>query len=53
MAKSHEDLHAQSIKQKFVGGHFETLSREQKKQLMIAATKFVAEKFGCWQSVLD
>lgn len=90
ISKSHENLQAQSIKQKFGemsyserinqeiknrylgkrkiranaivdvehtvqfgGDQFETLSREQKNQLMMSATKFVADNFGGWQNVLD
>lgn len=90
ISKSHENLHAQSIREKFGetsyserinqeienrylgkrkirsnaivdvqhtiqfgGDQFEKLSRDQKNQLMMSATKFVAEKFGGWQNVLD
>ncbi|MGO2290436.1 hypothetical protein BMS93_08745 [Leuconostoc pseudomesenteroides] len=90
VSKSHENLQAQSIKQKFGemsyserinqeiknrylgkrkiranaivdvehtvqfgGDQFETLSRDQKNDLMMSATKFVADKFGGWQNVLD
>lgn len=90
VSKSHENLHAQSIRQKFGemsyserinqeiknryfgkrkirsnaivdvehtiqfgGDQFETLSRDQKNELMMSATKFVADKFGGWQNVLD
>ncbi|WP_349585143.1 plasmid recombination protein [Leuconostoc citreum] len=37
----------------FGGDQFETLSLDQKNQLMISASQFVAEKFGGWQNVLD
>lgn len=90
VSKSHENLQAQSIKQKFGemsyserinqeiknrylgkrkirsnaivdvehtvqfgGDQFEKLSRDQKNDLMMSATKFVADKFGGWQNVLD
>lgn len=90
ISKSHENLHAQSIRQKFGqlsyserinqeienrylgkrkirsnaivdvehtiqfgGDQFEKLSRDQKNQLMMSGSQFVAEKFGGWQNILD
>lgn len=90
VSKSHENLHAQSIRQKFGqlsyserinhqiesrylgkrkirsnaivdvehtiqfgGDQFEKLSRDQKNQLMMSGSQFVAEKFGGWQNILD
>lgn len=90
VSKSHENLHDQSIRQKFGemsyserinqeienryfgkrkirsnaivdvehtiqfgGDQFAKLSRDQKNQLMMSATKFVADKFGGSQNILD
>lgn len=90
VTKSHENLHAKNIKEKyglqtyqerinseietryqgkrkvrkdavvdvehtvqFGGDMFQHLSRDQKNKLMIEASKFVAQKFGGWQNVID
>jgi hypothetical protein len=90
ISKSHENLHAKSIRTKFgdmsyserinqeienrylgkrkirsnaivdvehtiqFGGDvFEKLSRDQKNNLMMSASQFVAEKFGGWENVID